>query len=220
MYNNPDLVKGGDGQPGQTHHSSQSKKAKQIIAQARKATGGASGHPGHMQQSNAQFQQVPGGIPGQPTSHQSAQQAQQIYLNSLAPHGQARPNSSHKYSVNTGNSSRPSHNQLVNHREANSKSALATVGKHQSVGTAPPAQSQAGQNQSQGAGGGSASIKRREKGRLIMQEWLTKSGQNVSSQGQLQSMQAAQSAGQHAQLLAAQAAQISAHNSHQAAGQH
>lgn len=45
-----------------------------------------------------------------------------------------------------------------------------------------------------------------------MQEWLTKSGQNVSSQGQLQSLQAAQGAGQHAQLLAAQAAQIAAHN--------
>ena len=41
--------------------------------------------------------------------------------------------------------------------------------------------SKAGQNQNQGGGSGNASIKRREKGRLIMQEWLTKSGQNVSS---------------------------------------
>lgn len=73
MYN-PDLVKG-DGQPGQSHHSSQSKKAKQIIAQARKATGGAGGHQSHMQQSNAQFQQVSGGMAGA-QSHQSAQQAQ------------------------------------------------------------------------------------------------------------------------------------------------
>lgn len=127
-----------------------------------------------------------------------------------------RPNSSHKYSVNAANAARPSHNQLVNHREANSKSALATVGKHQSVGAAPPGQGQTGQNQNQGAGGGSASIKRREKGRLIMQEWLTKSGQNVSSQGQLQSMQAAAGAGPHVQLLAAQAAQIASHNSHPA----
>ena len=68
-------------------------------------------------------------MPGQP-AHQTAQQAQQIYLNSLATHGQVRPNSSHKYSMNAAAPSRPSHNQLVNHREANSKSALATVGKH------------------------------------------------------------------------------------------
>lgn len=218
MYNNPDLVKG-EVQPGQAHHSNQSKKAKQIIAQARKATGGAGGHQSHVQQSNGQFQQVSGGMAGA-QSHQTAQQAQQIYLNSLAPHGQARPNSSHKYSVNAANASRPSHNQLVNHREANSKSALATVGKHQSVGTAPPGQGQTGQNQSQGAGSGSASIKRREKGRLIMQEWLTKSGQNVSSQGQLQSMQAAAGVGQHVQLLAAQAAQIAGHNSLPVSSQH
>lgn len=128
MYNNPDMVKG-EGQPGQAHYSTQSKKAKQIIAQARKATGGTGGHQTHIQQSNGQFQQVSGGMTGQQT-HQTAQQAQQIYLSSLATHGQARPNSSQKYSMNAGNPSRPSHNQLVNHREANSKSALATVGKH------------------------------------------------------------------------------------------
>ena len=46
MYN-PDLVKG-EGQPAQAHYSTQSKKAKQIIAQARKATGGNGGHQGHM----------------------------------------------------------------------------------------------------------------------------------------------------------------------------
>ena len=49
-----------------------------------------------------------------------------------------------------------------------------------------------------------------------MQEWLTKSGQNVSSQAQLQSMQ---NPGQHAQLLAAQAAQIAAQHNHQSASQ-
>ena len=51
MYSNPDMVKG-DGQPGQGHYNTQSKKAKQIISQARKVTGGAGGHQGHMQQSN------------------------------------------------------------------------------------------------------------------------------------------------------------------------
>ncbi len=117
---------------------------------------------------------VPGAAASQQT-HQTAQQAQQIYLNSLPPHG-ARPSSSHKYNMNPGNPQRASHNQLVNHREANSKSALATVGKHQTVSNAAPGQGQAGPNQNQGAGNGSASIKRREKGRLIMQEWLTKSG--------------------------------------------
>lgn len=100
-----------------------------MIAQARKATGGGTGHQNHVQHTNAQFAQVQGGIPGQQT-HQTTQHAQQIYLNSLATHGQARPNSSHKYGVNASNAPRPSHNQLVNHREANSKSALATVGKH------------------------------------------------------------------------------------------
>ena len=68
--------------------------------------------------------------PRNPHIHTILQHAQQIYLNSLATHGQARPNSSHKYGVNASNAPRPSHNQLVNHREANSKSALATVGKH------------------------------------------------------------------------------------------
>lgn len=46
-----------------------------------------------------------------------------------------------------------------------------------------------------------------------MQEWLTKSGQNVSSQGQLQSVASNQLTGQHAQLLAAQAASLASHNS-------
>jgi hypothetical protein len=86
-------------------------------------------------------------------------QAQQIYLNSLQTSMSTggRPGSSNQKAQSTRTKQQS--------REVSSKSAVGTVG---ALGSQINQQNPNNSNQS---------IKRREKGRLIMQEWLTKSGQ-------------------------------------------
>lgn len=79
-------------------------------------------------------------------------------------------------------------------REQNSKSALGGKSSQSLIG-GPGNASHQTSVQTQGASGGNNnSLKRREKGRLIMQEWLSKSGQNTgaASQQQFQGLEQAQ----------------------------